>query len=326
MKIEFLNQISTNQLSQAFKRFQKNRAGKAVGYLAEKGIAKFHCDRMLKWIEKAHSNSSVHALIKTGEIQAIFGTNQSVWHEEIYGYPYYKINPFFVFDENPIHTQEIIQHLISTFDEAGSVYTLRVDAQQHHVAYELTRQGFVFVGTSIRYNLGEDKFKNHPLLDEKTNNSLTIRDYDSIDLEAVQQIAKAGHRHSHFFHEARFPFEKTQELFTGWIERCAGGQSAKMWIAENQEHIVGFATCLFNTALHPYIGKKIGIIDFIVVDPSAQGLGVGKQLLQHVLQWFTGQVDDVELRTMADNLQAVRFYEKHRFRILSSDHHFHLWK
>lgn len=325
MDIELLSQQSPEQIAKAFERFDLQHRHSAVGYLADAGITRFHLDRMLKAAEKLSPNLPIYAITDDNGIAAIVGISPSKWHEEIYGVPYYKIAPFYVMTESYNEIHEIVNGFKNQLCNAShAVYTLRMDAQQH-LAYELSKQDFVFVGTSIRYHLGESKFKSIQQISDTANHSLTIRDYDANDLTAVQQIARNGHRHSHFFHEPRFGFEQTQNLFAEWIQQCAKGD-AKIWVAENGGKIIGFASCLETHTLQPYIQKRIGIIDFIVVDPEAQGMGAGKNLLQHTLQWFKDRVDDVELRTMADNLQAIRFYEAYGFRVLSSDHHFHLWK
>lgn len=326
MDVAPFHTIHQQQIETAFEEFDRMRKLHAVGYTAEEGITRFHCDRMVQLSQNPKSNQSVYANIYHDKIAAIMGSSTSKWHEEIYGVPYYKINPLYVF----VDQHSLIQNVVSNLNqfcctEPESVYTLRVDAQQDTMAYELSRQGFAFVGTSVRYHLGEKVLRNHPLISEKTNCSITIRQYSPDDLETIQRIARTGHRHSHFFQEPRFEKEQTQYLFSEWIKKCMGGLAEMIWVAELDGNVVGFSSCLLSNALQPYINKKIGVIDFIVVDESIQGKGIGKELLGNTLQWFHDKVDDVELRTMADNLHAVRFYEKYGFRILSSDHHFHLW-
>lgn len=326
MNIQPLANQSPEQIEGAFARFDEQRMPSAVGYLKDEGITRFHCDRMLKAAKQPNPNYPISAIMDGDEILAIVGSSKSTWHEDVYGVPYYKVNPFYVFTNQ----QDQIAGLLSSlrkeiFTATNSVYTVRVDAQQHGLSYEMSRQGYRYVGCSIRYHLGERKLKEFGDFDLNSNNTLTIRDYDSGDLNSIQSIARAGHRHSHFFQEPQFGIEQTQDLFAQWLEKCANGAGERIWVAEQNGEVLGYSSCLLSKALQSYINKRIGIIDFIVVGPNAQGLGVGKSLLHHSLQWFQGCVEDVELRTMADNLQAIRFYESHGFRVLSSDHHFHLW-
>jgi ribosomal protein S18 acetylase RimI-like enzyme len=326
MDIQPLPEQSPEQIERAFGRFDEQRSHSAVGYLKEEGITRFHCDRMLKAAKQPNPNYPIFVIQHENEILAVVGSSKSNWHEDIYGVPYYKINPLYVFTDQPHQIQEMVTLFRDKlFTAKGAVYTVRVDAQQHGLGYEMTKQGYGFVGCSIRYHLGERKLKEIGDFDTVSNDTLTIRDYDAGDLEKIQDIAKTGHRHSHFFQEPRFGFEQTQNLFSHWLEKCANGAGERIWVAERDGEVLGFSSILLSNALQPYINKRIGVIDFIVVGPNAQGLGVGKSLLQYSLQWFQDRVDDVELRTMADNLQAIRFYESHGFRALSADHHFHLW-
>lgn len=326
MDIQSLSNQSEQQIGDAFAKFEEQRKHSAVGYLKHEGITYFHRDRMLKAAKQPNPKYPIFAVVDANEIVAIVGASFSVWHEEIYGVPYYKINPLYVFSNQPDQIRVMLtQCRQSLFTEKNSVYTIRVDAQQHVLSHEMTRKEFAFVGCSTRYHLGEHKLKESGDFDTVANKTLIIRDYDLGDLERIQGIARSGHRHSHFFQEPRFGFEQTQNLFSQWLEKCANGAGERIWVAEQDGEVLGFSSCMLSSALFPYIQKKIGVIDFIVVGPDAQGLGVGRSLLHHTVRWFQERVDDVELRTMADNLQAIRFYESHGFRVLSADHHFHLW-
>lgn len=326
MDIQSLPDQSQEQIENAFARFDEQRKSAAVGYLKHEGITHFHRDRMVKAAKQPNLKYPIYAVTDKHEIIAIVGSSYSAWHEKIYDVPYYKINPLYVFSNQPDQIQELLRRIRTELcTKQKAVYTLRIDAQQYGLSYEMTRQGFAFVGCSLRYHVGEHQLKEMDE-SEKSNNPITIRDYDIDDLLSVQYIAKSGHRHSHFFQEPKFGFEQTQDLFSQWIEKCANGAGERIWVAEQDGEIVGFSSCLLSRALYPYIQKNIGVIDFIVVGSNVQGVGVGRCLLQHTLRWFRDRVDDVELRTMADNLQAIRFYESHGFRVLSADHHFHLWK
>jgi ribosomal protein S18 acetylase RimI-like enzyme len=140
----------------------------------------------------------------------------------------------------------------------------------------------------------------------------------------LQAMITKSHKHSHFFREVRFPQEKTKELFAEWIRKCAGGLADIIFVAEKNESIIGFCSLLSNTSLLNFIHKKVGIIDFIVVDETAQGLGIGKSLLDRTFAHFA-DTGLIELRTMADNIGAIRFYHHNGFSILSSDQYYHYW-
>ena len=71
------------------------------------------------------------------------------------------------------------------------------------------------------------------------------------------------------------------------------------------------------------MGRRIGIVDFTAVNEERQGAGVGGRLLRESLaRLFAAGYEWVELKTMLDNLQAVSFYEKNGFRLISAEMYF----
>ncbi|MGC9329623.1 MAG: GNAT family N-acetyltransferase, partial [Candidatus Hinthialibacter sp.] len=118
---------------------------------------------------------------------------------------------------------------------------------------------------------------------------------------------------------------RVRNLFADWIAQCAASSAYRITVAEQKGRVIGFCSSFVQKSLQTYIRRAIGIIDFIVVDSCIQGRGIGRALLKAAFDEFQPEVDCVELRTMADNLQAIRFYEKHGFRMLSADQHLHYW-
>lgn len=207
-----------------------------------------------------------------------------------------------------------------------SVYTTRVDADETNVIYALCEQGFRPVGTSVRMVLCDTEFKKQiDRLHKQQYDTIQIRQAAPSDVEALMSIGGSDHAYSHFFHEARFPKPKTQDLFAIWTKKSVEGMADAVFVIESGGDIAGFCSLLSNNALLSYVNLKIGVIDFIVVGSRFQGQGLGSLLLGAALEWFQDKVNRVELRTMAENLRAIRFYQTHGFRHLSADQHLHYW-
>ncbi|MBD3265559.1 GNAT family N-acetyltransferase [bacterium] len=180
------------------------------------------------------------------------------------------------------------------------------------------------MGTSIRMIHPTNKSLKVDTLESNQYDRLNIRIFRHDDLPLLQEMIIRCHKHSHFFREPRFQLEESKKLFAGWMEKCAKGLAERIYIAEDNNKLLGFCSLLSNKSLLNFINKKIGIIDFIVVDESAQGRGVGKSLLNTAFSFFQ-EFDFIELRTMADNIGAIRFYQKNGFFILSADEYYHFW-
>jgi len=60
--------------------------------------------------------------------------------------------------------------------------------------------------------------------------------------------------------------------------------------------------------------KRVGAIHEIVVDPDYQGLGVGKRLMENILEYFKKKgLDTAELWVGDENTRAISFYKKFGF-------------
>lgn len=65
---------------------------------------------------------------------------------------------------------------------------------------------------------------------------------------------------------------------------------------------------------NPIVQYKVGIIvDFIVTD-TYRGQGIGKMLMTACKDWFRKRdIDYIELKAIANNPDAIRFYEREGF-------------
>jgi ribosomal protein S18 acetylase RimI-like enzyme len=66
-------------------------------------------------------------------------------------------------------------------------------------------------------------------------------------------------------------------------------------------------------------GDSVGVVQTLSVAPEHQGAGVGSALLEEVRRQLADQgVSDLELAALVGNADAMRFYERHGFRPLST--------
>jgi len=96
--------------------------------------------------------------------------------------------------------------------------------------------------------------------------------------------------------------------WTAWdYDRVARGEMAG-WIAEEESKVIGFIVAR-------RVINEIEILNF-AVDPAARGRGTGAALLQETIVWGkTFSAVQVILEVRASNAAALRFYEKHNFRV-----------
>lgn len=91
-------------------------------------------------------------------------------------------------------------------------------------------------------------------------------------------------------------------------ERVARGEMAG-WVGEEESSVLGFLVAR-------RVVNEIEILNFAVFS-EARGRGIGAMLLRETLTWGeTFGAEQVILEVRASNSAALRFYERHNFRIV----------
>jgi [ribosomal protein S18]-alanine N-acetyltransferase len=97
--------------------------------------------------------------------------------------------------------------------------------------------------------------------------------------------------------------------WTAWdYDRVVRGEMAG-WVGEEESSVVGFLVAR-------RVVNEIEVLNF-AVSLEARGRGIGAMLLRETLTWGTefGAVQAI-LEVRASNSAALRFYERHKFRIV----------
>lgn len=141
------------------------------------------------------------------------------------------------------------------------------------------------------------------------SSNIQIRDArieDAHDLaEAQRCIARIPGR------LASMPHELKDEIFQERIVRLGRCETGKFIVIEKNGQIVGHAL------LDPL---KLAVTSHVVeltiaVHEGFQGMGFGKKLLTHLIQWARAnpKIDRFELRVRASNTRAIELYKKSGF-------------
>ncbi|RXK84117.1 GNAT family N-acetyltransferase [Chlorobaculum sp. 24CR] len=85
-----------------------------------------------------------------------------------------------------------------------------------------------------------------------------------------------------------------------------------VFVCEAEEGIVGMVSLL--NMVSTAIGKKVAMLEDMIVDPGWRAQGIGAMLLDHACRWARAEgYGRITLLTDGDNLPAQRFYEAHGF-------------
>ena len=142
------------------------------------------------------------------------------------------------------------------------------------------------------------------------------------------QIIQAEHKHipeivgiwTEFmdFHkdfDSRFPMRKNAHLsFDSHLRELMKSENNVVYVALDNNCVVGFATCSVNRYAPIWEREKYGSIDTLAVESSYRRKGIGEQMLTKIYEWFDAQdIDRIELSLAMKNQVARSFWRKHGF-------------
>ena len=147
-----------------------------------------------------------------------------------------------------------------------------------------------------------------------------VRPYRPEDLPELRDMAGTLHRDSRFFCDARFPEQKSRELFEIWMEKACRQQDGWVLVAEMNGRPAGYICCENR-------GTGTGRIQLLGVHPSAQGRGIGGRLIDAALAVWSRQPGFVvDVITQGRNLPGQRLYQRHGFVTVAQELWYHWWR
>ncbi|RME49553.1 MAG: GNAT family N-acetyltransferase [Chloroflexi bacterium] len=84
-------------------------------------------------------------------------------------------------------------------------------------------------------------------------------------------------------------------------------------VAEEDDQVIGMITASLRPTL--WHAGPVVLIDELVVDQTARGKGVGKALIEAIVEWAKKRgASEIEVSTEKDNEAAQAFYQSHGFK------------
>lgn len=288
-------------------------------------------DRLATFLAEGTCNTTGPHHIRVAEqdnrLVGIAGLQGPHWHTEHTGFPVGKVTQLMT-------APDAEEALIPLLDEIETLawgmrfkhLTARVDASCFRSQEILTRRGWYPVETSVKLVASLSPSPPSPSpAEESGENEFPIRLYQPDDREDVLRIASQSHSENHLFYDPHLPTEAARSIFKTWVEKCLDGLAYQVWIAEYDSRVVGFTTILNPRRINDALGTRIAVLDFIVIDDTVKGQGLGSKFLLAVHREVAREFNQIELRTTATNYPALHLYTKHGYRIVSSDQVFGKW-
>jgi ribosomal protein S18 acetylase RimI-like enzyme len=265
-------------------------------------------------------------LSHNGKISGTISAQKSTWDSEHFGFGVGKIKSLTLSEDlSTPKARKASDHLIKDctdwmkHKEIECVIT-RANLEDPDVIYAYEHNQFHLADVLVTFCA---KKNSHQPPISPANDIITIRPSKTDDEKELMRIAGSAFSHDHFHRDARFPREKSDELFAKWANNSCHGLADIVLVAAGKEaKPYGFITCKVERLQDDL---KYGVIDLFAVSPSQQGKQIGTRLAKAALDWFSERVDSVFVGTQADNTASIKTYEKVGFSMVRTELTYHKW-
>jgi GNAT superfamily N-acetyltransferase len=315
-------------LNTLFQVYPFKTSQQIVQKLAHERLEAFYAHGLKRAVESGTPHWAVH---RDGQPVALGGVYPSGRHSKVYGMQMGRVQPWLNTLE-PAAGQALIAHVEREAATLGYEHlSVRVDGADYANLHLFEAAGWRLVDVSLKYSrpmpIGQRAFSTH-----RIDRPLIVQRVDASDLPWMRQLGATTHAASHFFNDPWLARAATEKLFEEWVEDCVTRLAYHVYsILEPPNAGHGFVIYLRNTAFAAAIGRTPLILDYVVLDPSIRGGGVGPWFIEETLaiesmREVSGDkeahhdcFDFCELRTSAHNIPAVTSYEKLGFICCGSD-------
>jgi dTDP-4-amino-4,6-dideoxy-D-galactose acyltransferase len=134
-----------------------------------------------------------------------------------------------------------------------------------------------------------------------------VRLFEPTDLSFLRDIAGKSHTDSRFYFDCKFSKVRCDDLFKTWIERSCSGWADAVLVGLQDEEPAGYLTCHRES-------KESGKIGLVAVSGRARSKGLGTELVQSALQYFSrNNTQQVSVVTQGRNRTSQRLYQRAGF-------------
>ncbi len=265
-------------------------------------------------------------VIVEGEALAVGGLADDAWHSSFYGLRMAKLQPW-MNAPAVAAAPSLLDHVIERAAKDGIEHlSARFDGEDFPNLHLFESRGFRLVDVSLKFTRpmpmieAESGAPGDRTADEASER-FSLSPAEASDREWMLKLGGRAHGHTHFLNDPDLAREGTEKLFAAWVERCIDGLAWLIYVARDAEGVGrGFVIYLRNTRFAEAVGRNPIILDYVILDPSVRGAGLGPWLIRESLRREADAgFDFCELRTSHHNLAAIRCYEKLGFRVCATD-------
>ena len=157
-------------------------------------------------------------------------------------------------------------------------------------------------------------------IEKRRRSEATIRHACSQDTSGLLRIAGNSFYDTRFYFDANFPRHLVDSLYEIWVQRSLDSHDDAVLVAELDGSPVGFGLCRMDAE------PGVGILCLTAVSEEVRGRGIGQDLINGGLDWFSGRgVNEVYAVNQGRNVDMLRLNQHCGILIREVQIWYHKW-
>lgn len=286
-----------------------------IDVIVEDYESKFYLDQYINDIDE---KAKYFITVLEKEVKSIVSIKHLEWDSNIFNK---KIGLFSVcYGSLQKETYKVVMNDVDKVckEESFECIFAKVNVDDYSTMHILESSGYNLMDSIVTFKIKLN-------LEEKIDisNKYTIILLNESDVEDVVNIIDNLYRHGRFFEDENLDNNRVNELYKLWITNEIKNSKVDVIGIKENDKLLGFISCKYQLNKE---NKLEGVISLVGIDSSYQGLGIGKILMNSVLNYFKKKnIENVYVGTQINNISAMNFYISNKFRVISSINSFHKW-
>jgi ribosomal protein S18 acetylase RimI-like enzyme len=225
---------------------------------------------------------------------------------ELFGHPVYRVSQ--------TDNAERDARWETTLESGKTVFAYsRIDVGDVAATNALVDAGFRIVDVSVKLARSPSDSAS------SISPGVRVRAATAADFDRVVEIAGSTFKYSRFHLDPLVSKALADNIKRSWMESYRSGTRGSGCLVATLDGVVaGFLAIVETTSAH-----AAWIIDLIGVDPSSQGRGVGRALVDTFIREASGRAMRLEVGTQVANAPSIRLYENCGFRFAGAAYTLH---
>lgn len=276
-------------------------------------------------INPSDSYSIVSGLLVDNHIAAICTARYLEWDSDFFSQESYRVE--LDVDDNVLQSSGdlciVVKDVIAKLTEKNAKFIFsRIPVQNMTSIRALELAGFTTFDISCVFAASKSEIQSKK---QEANTETLLRRCREDDIWPLMGISANAFKYSRFHEDKRFPEDSVEAMHSIWIRNLCYSEDATVLVAESNGKITGYITYTdtttdFGDGIEPVL--RIGLL---AVSPEHQDKGIGKSLVDAVVQIAAREDSGVAVGTQLSNIPASTLYQKMGLTVTESSVALHRW-